>query len=103
MPAKKFLDEFKFDPATFNYDEFKKRMESEIATDDDLTTAKITGLEGERDTLTQSERDLKIALFDATVKRQGTPVTPQDSPTQGGGNNDSAPKVQESDIFEKVE
>lgn len=102
MPAKKLVEEFPFDPATFNWDEFKKRLTAEIDADDDLSTTKITSLEGERDTLKSSENTLKVKLFDATVLKQGAPVAPTDSPTAGAGQNGTA-TVPESDIFKKVE
>lgn len=100
MPAKKFLSEFKFDPSTFNYDQFKERLDAELDTDDDLATSKITQLTETNTALETSTRDLKVRLFDATVMKQGDPVAPTDSPSApAGGAPGTTPVVPESDIF----
>lgn len=99
MPAKKFLTEFPFDPATFNWEQFKAALENEIATDDDLSTAKITQLTETNTALDATTKDLKVRLFDATVMKTGTPVTPTDSPAAGAGLNGTAPAVSDNDIF----
>jgi hypothetical protein len=101
MPAKDFLEKFNFDPATFQYDAFKASLLSEIDTDNDLATTKITQLTEDTTRLTASERDLKVKLFDATVMKTGTPVDPaNDSPTGTvGATPGSAPAVPESEIF----
>lgn len=99
MPAKDYLEKFQHDPATFDYERFKAGLLAEIATDDDLNAAKITGLETERSTLSESERDLKIRLFDATIAKQGEPVVPTDSPANSAAGNSTTPVVTDADIF----
>lgn len=102
MPAKKFIEDFPFDPSTFNYDEFKKKVIAEIDGDTDLSTAALTTATTERDTLKANEVTLKARLFDATIGKAGDPVRPSDSPAAPG--HTSAPSgVKDSDIFEKVQ
>lgn len=100
MPAKKILDEFPFDPATFNWEQFKAMLGAEIDGDETLTSAKITQLTETNTALSTSERDLKVRLFDATVMRQGTPVAPTDSPAApAAGAPGAAPVVTDDDLF----
>jgi deoxyxylulose-5-phosphate synthase len=99
MPVKKFIEDFAFDPSTFNYDTFKAKLLEEATSDDDLAAAKITELTESNTNLSKSERDLKVRLFDATVAKQGEPVAPTDSPAAGGGPTGPAPAVPDSDIF----
>lgn len=99
MPAKDFLAKFKHDPATFDFDKFKDALTAEIDGDEDLRTAAITDLTEKNTALTKSERDLKVSLFDATIARQGTPVSPTDSPASGAMSNTPVPPIPEADLF----
>lgn len=90
MPARKFIEEFQFDPATYQHDAFKERLLAEITEDETLSTSKIDTLTSSEKSLRSENVGLKSRLWDATVARQGEPVNPTDSPTAGGGSTGSA-------------
>lgn len=98
MPAKNFIENFKHDPTTFDFEAFKAKMLEEIIGDDDLNTNKINDLTEQTTNLSKSERDLKVRLFDATIAKQGPPVNPTDSAAVQGGSH-PAPPVSDADIF----
>lgn len=98
MPAKEFIEKFKHDADTFDFEKFKEKMLAEINGDDDLNNSKITDLTEKNTTLDKATRDLKVSLWDATIAKQGTPVTSTDSAAVQGGSH-PAPPVPDADIF----
>jgi hypothetical protein len=98
MPAREFLDKFAFDPATFQFDQFKEKLLSEIDGDTEISTSAITERDTELKQLRGDKVSLQSKLWEATIAKQGDPVRPTDSPAAPGPT--SAPSgVKDSDIF----
>jgi uncharacterized small protein (DUF1192 family) len=102
MPLDKFINEFVFDPETFNVDEFKARALSEYQEDLSIRDAKV-GEVNESSAKQQAEiQRLKALNYDLLMKKPGDPAETK-TPGQTNGSENDETEVPVESLFGKRE
>lgn len=103
MPLDKFMNNFQYDPTTFDAEQFKQKILAEYQEDLSVREAKITEL-NESTTKTAAEiTALKARNYDLLMSKPGDEKQTQTPGQATGAENDPETNIGIDDLFGKRE